>query len=331
MRVTTPATTAAMQGGVASPPWRLRAPALAVLGLVAVAATACSSASAREQPQERPAQKPQEQDIGLLFAQTADGGTLKPVEGTSSFELTLNGVTPQTVWFSDRPARQSGHIPIAEFVKSWEGYGFVEDPPNAALAVVGADDGQDTVVVELGSPEFDEAQNTVRFPAEVLDEATGNLSHLASDLDQSVETSFGTASLFIDDATGKVINGCTIQPNTSCPGADLRGAYLPFADLSGADLDRANLMGAALIHANLRDANLQRTSLGLAVLGAADLTGADLRGASLTKANLADAELTNARLDHVDLTGADMTNADTTGATFCQTRMPDGSVRNDDC
>ena len=89
---------------------------------------------------------------------------MKPVEGTSRFELTLNGVTPQTVWFSDRPARQSGHIPIAEFVESWEGYGFVEDPPNAALAGVGADDGQDTVVVELGSPEFDEAAEHGALP-----------------------------------------------------------------------------------------------------------------------------------------------------------------------
>ena len=67
MGVTTPATDAVMQSGVAHPTRRLRAPALAVLGLVAVAATACASASAREQP----AQKPQE--IGLLFAATAEG------------------------------------------------------------------------------------------------------------------------------------------------------------------------------------------------------------------------------------------------------------------
>ena len=72
-------------------------------------------------------------------------------------------------------------------------------------------------MVELGSPELDEQQNTVRFPAEVLDEATGNLSHLASDLDQSVEASFGPATLFIDDTTGEVINGCPIQPNTQLP------------------------------------------------------------------------------------------------------------------
>ena len=256
MRVTAPATNAAMHGGVSSPARRLRAPALAVLGLVAVAATACSSASARQQPEDQPAEKPQPQEIGRLFASTADGGTLKPVEGTSHVELTLTGVTPQVVWFSDRPARQSGHVSMAEFVESWEGYGFVKDPPNAALAVLGADDGQDTVVVELGSPEFDERQNMVRFPAEVLDEATGNLSHLASDLDHSVQASFGTASLFIDAALGNVINGCNIDANTSCPGADLHQAYLVNAPLPGANLSGANLSGADLIDTDFYTARM---------------------------------------------------------------------------
>ena len=50
-------------------------------------------------------------------------------------------------------------------------------------------------------------------------------------------------SLFIDDATGRVVNGCLIQPETKCvaallfnqdlSGADLRGAVLAAADLTG--------------------------------------------------------------------------------------------------
>ena len=250
----------------------------------------------------------------MLFAATADGGTMEAVEGTSRFELTLNGVTPQVVWFSDRPARQSGHIPVGELVESWEGYGFVEDPPNAALAVMGADDGQDTVVVELGSPELDEQQNTVRFAAEVLDEATGNLSHLASDLDQSVEGTFGPATLFIDNTTGVEINKCPIHTNTNCPGADLHGAWLSGFWLTGSDLSKANLTWA-----NLRGTNLNNTNL-----SGADLTNADATDAQLRDANLSNANLTNVNLTWADLTGADMTNAVTTGATFCSTKMPNG-------
>jgi pentapeptide repeat protein len=271
---------------------RRRVPALAALGLLAVAATACASASARE----RPAQKPEEQEIGLLFAPTAERGTMEPIDGTSRFELTLSGTNPQVVWFSDRPARQMGQIPIAEFADAWEGYGFVKDPPNAALAILGADESEDTVVVELGSPEFDEKRNTLSFPAEVLGEATGKLSHLAADVDQQVAESFGPASLFIDDATGQVINGCTIQAHMNCDGVDLHGADLSFTQMKMSGLRGVNLSGANLSYSDLEFS---------------DLTGANLSGANLTSTRLIRAM---------------MNDVDTTGATFCHTRMPDGST-----
>ena len=52
------------------------------------------------------------------------------------------------------------------------------------------------------------------------------------------------------------INGCNIEPQTSCPGIDLAGADLFGADLSGADLSGANLAGAQLELADLRGADL---------------------------------------------------------------------------
>ncbi len=301
------------------PPGRkLRAPALALLGLVAVGVTACASASAQEQAED--------QEIGLLFAPTAGRGTMEPIAGTSRFELTLNDVNAQVVWFSDRPARQSGHIPIAEFVESWKGYGFVEDPPNAALSVLGADDSQDTVVVELGSPDFDEQDNTVRFSVEVLDDATGNLSHLASDVDPSVEASFGPASLFIDDATGTVINGCTIQPHTKCffvnmnesklHGADLSYANLRFSDLEGADLSNANLSSADLRSTALKGANLSNASMSDANAEGANLKGANMNGADLSRA---------------DFLWASVQGSTAHGAIVCYTKEPDGELMMRDC
>ncbi len=77
---------------------------------------------------------------------------MKPVEGKPRFKLTLRKVNPQVVWFSDRPARQSGHIPVGGFARSWEGFGFVEDPPNAALTLLHADDRGDTVVMSSARP-----------------------------------------------------------------------------------------------------------------------------------------------------------------------------------
>jgi hypothetical protein len=165
----------------------------------------------------------QEQEIGLLFAQTANRGTMKPIKGpTPRFNLRLYGVNPQVVWFADRPARQSGQIAVPDFTRAWPGLGFVDDPPNAALTLLEAGNRHDTVVMELGRPDFKPKKNRVRYSAQLLDEATGNLSYLNSDLDPRTKRHFGTASLFIDDAAASVIGRCWIQPSTRCPGQDLR-------------------------------------------------------------------------------------------------------------
>ena len=53
-----------------------------------------------------------------------------------------------------------------------------------------------------------------------------------------------------------VINGCTIEPYTSCVSADLT-----FANLTDADLSGANLFFAYLIDANLTGVDLSFTNL----------------------------------------------------------------------
>lgn len=88
---------------------------------------------------------------------------------------------------------------------------------------------------------------------------------------------------------GTVVNGCDIKPFATCAGVDL----------SGADLSRARLYAADLSGANLSGANL---------------SNADLRGANLNNANLSGAIVTQAFLSVAD---------------FCNTIMPDGSVRTD--
>jgi len=259
----------------------------------------------------------QEQEIGLLFAQTANRGTMKPIKGTPRFNLKLFGVNSQVVWFSDRPARQSGQIPVREFTRSWAGFGFVEDPPNAALTLLRAHNSQDTVVMELGRPHLKKKKKSrIRYSAQILDEATGNLSHLDSDLDPSVNRRFRAPSLFIDDAAGRVVNGCLIAPHSICPGvdlhaADLRGANLRGANLRGANLIEADLRGANLIEADLRGANLRGANLSRAgELGGANLHRADLGGANLSRAGLIGAALSRANLREADLREANLNGAD---------------------
>jgi hypothetical protein len=84
--------------------------------------------------------------------------------------LTLQDVSPSTLYFSDRPERVVGHMTTAQFVEQWtEGpNSFFEDPPNAVLSYVdsGADVPSDAVVV-LRNPVASE--NSLTYSIEVLE------------------------------------------------------------------------------------------------------------------------------------------------------------------
>jgi hypothetical protein len=63
--------------------------------------------------------------------------------------LTLKGLSPTTLYFSDRPVRLAGHYRTSEFLKFWKAGpdSFLKDPPNATLSVFqkGNDDLVDAV------------------------------------------------------------------------------------------------------------------------------------------------------------------------------------------
>lgn len=99
--------------------------------------------------------------------------------------LTLQDVSPSTLYFSDRPERVVGHMTTDQFVDQWsEGpNSFLEDPPNAVLSYVGAgeDIPSDAVVV-------------LRDPV-----ASGSsLSYSIEVLDGVVPSTSGAVTLFID-------------------------------------------------------------------------------------------------------------------------------------
>jgi hypothetical protein len=75
-----------------------------------------------------------EEEIEWLFVQNARAVTLE--DGV----LTLDGVSPTTVFFSDRPERLAAQGLTSEFVTFWTTGGgsdnFRKDPPNATLSIV---------------------------------------------------------------------------------------------------------------------------------------------------------------------------------------------------
>jgi hypothetical protein len=91
-------------------------------------------------------------DVQLLFVQNAKDVVMK--DG----RLTLVGINPTTIFFSDRPKRIAGHMHTEDFVLDWqEGTGkesFHTDPPNGTLSIFTEDEIVD-VVLELKNPRLE--------------------------------------------------------------------------------------------------------------------------------------------------------------------------------
>jgi hypothetical protein len=75
-----------------------------------------------------------DQAADFLFVQTAR----EMAFDASQNRLTLRGVSPVTLFFSDRPERIAGNMATARFVPFWsEGAdSFLADPPNADLSIL---------------------------------------------------------------------------------------------------------------------------------------------------------------------------------------------------
>jgi len=102
--------------------------------------------------------------VTYLFVQSAATATLK--DGT----LTLKGVSPTTIYFSDRPQRIAGHLETNSLVEALKEDqrpdSFEIDPPNATLSVLSKDT-VDEVVVILKEPAVD--GDTIVYPVEVME------------------------------------------------------------------------------------------------------------------------------------------------------------------
>jgi hypothetical protein len=120
------------------------------------------------------------EDIEALFVQTA--GRLTAEGGKA---ITLQGLSPSTIYFADRPKREVGHMSTQRFVELWgEGDNSFElDPPNAVLSFTEPEDRTpEEVVVTIRNPRL----------------AGDSLSYQVDVLDGTLPTSTGPCALFID-------------------------------------------------------------------------------------------------------------------------------------
>ena len=93
------------------------------------------------------AQTPEKADF--LFVQSAKGLSFD----SATNKLTLTGVSPVTVYFTDRPERIAGNMKTSSFVPFWSKGkdSFKSDPPNADISLLDGDK-LTQIVVELQDP-----------------------------------------------------------------------------------------------------------------------------------------------------------------------------------
>ena len=105
------------------------------------------------------------EDIEALFVQTGERLT-----SDGNGQITLEGVSPSTLYFADRPQREVGHMATGRFIDLWgEGdNSFATDPPNAVLSFAEpADRTPEEVVVTIRDPCAD--GNSLSYQVNVLD------------------------------------------------------------------------------------------------------------------------------------------------------------------
>jgi hypothetical protein len=101
--------------------------------------------------------------VDALFVQSATG--------FSSYDrtITLHGLADSTLYLSDFPRREVGHLHSQRFVDLWDAGvdSFAADPPNAVLSFVDeGGDAQDDAVVVLREPRL--AGDTLTYRVDVL-------------------------------------------------------------------------------------------------------------------------------------------------------------------
>lgn len=160
-------------------------------------------------------QKEADEKVRYMFVQSAHSGSFVPVEGEMNYTLTLEGVAPQTIAFSDRPERVVGQVPMQKFL---DGLGFSpENPPNAAIEILEGNESEDVMVMELFDPVYDAANQTLQYNVSILEEPNHSYAIFNERHDESLPEHFGPAALFIDDCKDSYFD-CTKHdwPHLGC-------------------------------------------------------------------------------------------------------------------
>jgi hypothetical protein len=124
-----------------------------------------------------------------LVQEAANGTFVKNEDG--NYTLTLYNVVPYTEYFSDPPAQIAGFVPMERFIA-----GFNWNYPNASLSLADTDENEDTVILAITSPRYDNQTGMLTYTARILENPVDDrLSYHVSRADAGIPERFGPAEL----------------------------------------------------------------------------------------------------------------------------------------
>lgn len=137
--------------------------------------------------------------VSMLFALRAE--SMVSTTSGDSTSMVLSGVAPEGEWFTDRPLRRSGTVPLDTLITEFFG-AKSGTPPNASVA--GVANGRGFLsTVELRSPRWDATTRMLSFDAIALsDRSDSLLPSFAQDVSVTVDLYSQTCTVNIDPQDG---------------------------------------------------------------------------------------------------------------------------------
>jgi hypothetical protein len=116
-----------------------------------------------------------------IHVMAAPFGRLEPLPAAPgaapAWKLVLRQPYPQAIWYADRPLREAGTTPLADYVRSTWSQAYGDTPPNATVHFqLDGSDELERAFVSLSQPAYDDETDTLSFRVEILASSPVQLS-----------------------------------------------------------------------------------------------------------------------------------------------------------
>jgi hypothetical protein len=144
-----------------------------------------------------------------LFALDADQGVLTPLTGKQGmYRLVLEDVSARANYFTDRPEREVGTVPVRPMLRRLFAEG--SPPPNAAVNASAPGRGQLLMGIEIDAWRYDAGHRKLALRVRHLPQGGRTIGHVREDV--VLPRSFSDVSMFIDDCCSVVAPATVFNP-----------------------------------------------------------------------------------------------------------------------